>query len=271
MKTFGIVGRSIFGKINRLVFGIISKLLVLVFWIIIWYAIYVLVGRELYVPSPFAVGERLLELVVLETFWVEVFHSIVRVTAGVIISMLAGLVLGVAAALNKAIYAIVEPMVSAIRVTPVLSFIILALIWLNSNMVPVFICLLMCFPIIWTNVVGGIRQVDMQLLEMAKVYQVTKPKVFSKIYLPTMRPYFVAGTISALGLGWKVSVAAEILSYPRYGIGSNIYSAKAYIDTVELFAWTAVIIMLSMLFEKLLVKLLKTSKSAAGSEAGFDA
>ena len=257
MKIFGIVGSSIFGKINKLVFAIISKLLVLLFWITIWYGVYVLVGRELYVPSPFAVGERLLELVVLETFWVEVFHSILRVATGVIISVFVGLLLGVVAALNKPIYTVLEPMVAAIRATPVMSFIILALIWFSSNVVPVFICFLMCFPIIWANVVQGIRQVDVQLLEMAKVYQVTKPKVFREIYLPTLQPYFVTGVISALGLGWKVSVAAEILSHPRYGIGSKIYNAKAYIDTVELFAWTVVIILLSILFEKLVVRVFK--------------
>lgn len=227
----------------------LHKIVVLFFWIAIWQILYFIVGRDIYVPSPYSVFERLSQLIFIASFWESVFHSIFRVLIGIIVSIVLGVVLGTLSALNRYVYDLLSPLVTAIKSTPVISFIIVALIWFSSASVPVFICFLMCFPIIWTNVVEGIRNVDRNLLQMAYIYEVKETKILRHIYLPTITPYFVAAGIMALGMGWKVSVAAEVLSHPRYGIGSHLYSAKVYLDSVELFAWTLVVIVLSMLFE----------------------
>jgi len=123
--------------------------------------------------------------------------------------------------------------------------------------VPVFISFLMCFPIIWTNTVTGIQNVDQKLLQMAKVYQVHRRDVILKIYLPSLTPFMNAAMITALGLAWKVSVAAEVLSHPRKAIGSELYTSKAYLDSPTLFAWTLVVVMLSLIFEFVLARLVK--------------
>jgi NitT/TauT family transport system permease protein len=122
----------------------------------------------------------------------------------------------------------------------------------------------MCFPVIWTNIVAGINNTDKKLLEMARAYGVKKTLVIRRIYIPSIMPYFSAACVTCFGLGWKVSVAAEVLSHPKYSIGSNLYSAKVYLDSSELFAWTLVVIILSIIFEMLFVKIMPiiTKKSA---------
>ena len=54
----------------------------------------------------------------------------------------------------------------------------------------------------------------------------------------------------ALGICWKSGVAAEVIGIPQDSIGENLYNAKIYLDTPRLFAWTLVIICISVLFEK---------------------
>lgn len=132
-----------------------------------------------------------------------------------------------------------------------MSIIIIALIWFQSGRVPIFVCFLMCFPIIWTNAVEGIRQVSKDLLQMAKVYRVNRSLIIRRIYIPSIRPYLIAGVTTALGLGWKVTVAAEVLSNPKFSIGGNLYGAKVYLESSQLFAWTSVVIILSFAFEYL--------------------
>ncbi|HAS74706.1 MAG TPA: ABC transporter permease [Clostridiales bacterium UBA8960] len=235
----------------------LQNLAVGMFWLIIWQCIHYIVGRDVFVPSPFSVFNVLLEMIWEEMFWVTVFHSVFRVAVGILLSVIVGAPFGIAAGRIEWIYILFSPMVSIIKSTPVISFIIIALVWFKSTNVPIFIGFLMCFPIIWTNTVMGVRQVDRKLLQMAKIYQISKKDIMKEIYMPSLVPYMSAAIITALGLGWKVGVAAEVLSHPRRAIGSELHSAKAYVDTPSLFAWTLVVILLSLLFETVFAKLIR--------------
>ena len=54
-----------------------------------------------------------------------------------------------------------------------------------------------------------------------------------------------------MGLAWKSGVAAELISIPSGSIGEKLYSAKVYLMTGDLFAWTAAIVLLSALCARL--------------------
>ena len=105
-------------------------------------------------------------------------------------------------------------------------------------------------PVIYTNVLDGISQMDGQLLEMAQVFDIPFGRRLRSIYVSQVLPYFRAGCSLALGLCWKAGVAAEVIGIPQDSIGENLYNAKIYLDTPRLFAWTLVIICISVLFEK---------------------
>lgn len=236
---------------------VLRLLLITAFWVGVWQVVHLIIGRDIYVPSAFVVFDRLLDLVQTREFWEIVYASMVRVLIGVMISFLLGVSFGIIAGLNKWVYALFNPLMVVIKSTPVISIIIVALVWFTSSNVPVFISFLMCFPIIWTNTVTGIQNVDQKLLQMAKVYQVHRRDVILKIYFPSLTPFMNAAMITALGLAWKVSVAAEVLSHPRKAIGSELYTSKAYLDSPTLFAWTLVVVMLSLIFEFVLARLVK--------------
>jgi NitT/TauT family transport system permease protein len=138
------------------------------------------------------------------------------------------------------------------RTIPVMSIIIIAIMWFKDTNVPIFVAFLMCFPIIWTNTVSGIRSTDIKLLQMCKVYKIKKTRVIGSVYLYWSLPYIQAGMVSALGIGWKVTSAAEVLSLPKYSIGRFLYDSKVYLEIPNLFAWTIIIVSLSFLFEALL-------------------
>lgn len=243
----------------------IKTLLILGFWIMIWQIGYIIVGRDLYLPAPFQVFKRLMELTKEPEFWKSISFSIYRVGIGVIISIILGVIIGIISGMYDLVYEILNPAMVAIKSTPVMSFIILALIWFSSSNSPIFICFLMCFPLVWTNTVQGIRNVDNKLLQMAKIYSVSKIQIIKRIYLPSLKPYFIASSVGALGLGWKVTVAAEVLSNPRHSIGGNLYASKAYLDVPALFAWTITVIALSFIFEVAFVKMVSKKMGSANS------
>lgn len=246
----------------------LNKIFVFLFWLGVWQIVHLIIKQEVYVPSPYSVFLKLKEQVFMLHFWESVFYSIYRVLFGMAISVVLGLIAAVASSMNRYIHDLLKPLMIAIKSTPVLSFIIIALLWFSSSNVPIFICFLMCFPVIWTNVLAGIENVDKNLLDMAKLYRVKKLLILKRIYFPSVLPYFSAACVTSLGLGWKVSVAAEVLSHPKKSIGSNLYSAKVYLDSAELFAWTIVVILLSMIFEYLFSAIVKGNKMKRRADIG---
>jgi NitT/TauT family transport system permease protein len=233
------------------------QLAVALFWLAVWYAVYRGVNRELYMPSPFAVLRRLAGLAGERGFWKDVLLSVGRIITGFALSVAAGTLLGILSGLNRFVYELFRPVVTAIKATPVISFIMVALFWFSSGRVPVFIGFLMCFPIIWTHMAEGIRQVDPKLLQLARVYRVGWASTVRRVYIPSLLPFFSPACITSLGFAWKVGVAAEVLSHPKFSIGGRLYEAKAYLESTDLFAWTLVVVLLSLLFEAVFAKLIR--------------
>ena len=229
----------------------ITGVMIAIFWIAIWEIASLLIGKEVYLPSPLNTLKALFALSITSKFWYSIAMTFIRVVVGFVISCIAGIILGIICGLNRFLYQLLNPLVIAIKSTPVMSIIIIALIWFQSGRVPIFVCFLMCFPIVWTNAVEGIRQVSKDLLQMARVYRVNRSLIIRRIYIPSISPYLIAGITTALGLGWKVTVAAEVLSNPKFSIGGNLYGAKVYLESSELFAWTSVVVILSFAFEYL--------------------
>lgn len=219
------------------------------FWLAVWAILYHGVGRDVIIPSPFAVVAEIRALLHTPDFWLIVGNSVVRVLFGIVFALAVGGLGGIASAFSPVFGRLTRPVIAVIQATPVVSFIIIALIWFQSDHVAIFISFLMCLPIVWNNVSTGIRAVDRDLVEMARVFRVTRWERFLRVYLPSIQPYLIAAMTTVLGLAWKVSVAAEVLSHPRYGIGTKLHGAKVYLDTPNLFAWTAIVVLLSMGFD----------------------
>lgn len=225
------------------------KILILVFWVLVWELCSLFINNPLLLPSPIEVTKVLFFLTGKTYFWKSVFNSVATVISGLVLSIGIGIIVGVAAGLIPFIEELLEPLMVVIKATPVMSIIILALVWFKSSNVVIFTSILICFPIIYTNVLQGIKAVDKQLIQMANIYRVKNKYIIKDIYLPSIKHYIVSGILMCLGIGWKVSVASEILSTPRYSIGLNLLNAKSTLETAELFAWTIVVVLLSFIFE----------------------
>lgn len=233
------------------------KITILIFWIFIWELCSLFINQPLFLPSPFEVLKVLMTLIGSDYYWESVLSSLSRVILGLFLSIVIGIIVGISAGLNKFIEELLSPLIVCIRAIPVMSIIILALVWFKSYYVSVFTAILTCFPIIYTNVLQGIKSVDIKLIEMANIYNVKKKYIIKDIYLPSIKPFVISGILMCLGLGFKVSVSSEVLSTPKYSIGLNLLNSKSMLETSELFAWTIVVILLSFIFEMIFKNYIK--------------
>ena len=209
-------------------------------------------GNELLLPYPATVLSALVRLLGEREFFLTVFASLGRILMGLALGTLLGVTLAVLTCASIWADRLLSPAIRVVRAAPVASFILLVVLWTDKNYVPVVISALMVIPVVWGNLSRGIRETDPQLLELARAYGFSGWKTVHLVYLPCLRPYFVSAITTATGLAWKSGVAAEVLCLPSSAMGTQIFNTKYYVEIPELFAWTAVVVTLSLLLEKLL-------------------
>lgn len=236
--------------------SITYTVLTVLFWLAAWQSAAMIVNQSLFMPSPAETFVSLSKLIVTDVFWLSVAFTFYRVVMGVVISFVVGILLAYFASHSTFLEYLLRPVVAATKATPVMSVIILALVWFTSSFVPIFACILLCFPIFYTNTLSGLRSVDKQLLEMAAVFRVKRSRVISGIIIPTVIPHVYSALAMCLGFSWKSVVAAEVLSTPKYALGYRLYETKLYLEIPDLFAWTLTIIVISLIVEKVLKQLL---------------
>ncbi|SCP96127.1 NitT/TauT family transport system permease protein [Anaerobium acetethylicum] len=242
------------GKLKRDITDNRYKIAAVLFWITVWQVLSMAVGREMLLASPFAVMGALWGLFREAEFWQSVMYSFSRIVLGFFMAIAAGIVLGACSHRSRLVREILAPPMVIIKTTPVASFIIIALIWVHSKNLSVLISFLMVLPVVYSNMLQGIQSTDQKLLEMAKVFRVPRMKKMIYIYIPAVMPYFISACSVGLGFCWKSGIAAEVIGLPSRSIGARLYEAKLYLMTKELFAWTIVIIIISVFFEKTVMR-----------------
>ncbi len=233
-----------------------SWLLPAAFWLAAWWLASLAVGKSLLIPAPPEVVRRLLELIASAAFWRYTGLSLLRITLGLLIGIAAGVITAVLTSRSAFLNALLAPAVRVVRATPVASFIILVLLWVANGRVPAVISALVVLPVVWESTSAGIRSVDRPLMEFARVYRLTRMDTLRHVVFPALLPHLSAAVCTAIGLAWKSGVAAEVLCLPKAAIGTQVYFSKLYLDTPALFAWTLVVVALSMTVERIARRLL---------------
>ncbi|MBO4880567.1 MAG: ABC transporter permease subunit [Firmicutes bacterium] len=229
-----------------------TKIAAALLWLAVWQIASMALGKSFVLPSPVFTCQRLFQLCMQGSFWQSCAVTLLRVAAGLALACLLGFACALAAQKNRTVREILAVPAAVIRSVPVMSVILIALLCMKSAAVPLFVCFLMCFPVMYTNILQGFENVPAEYRELAQVYRVTGGRYTSKILIPASMGYIKAGLSLCAGLSWKSTVAAEVLSSPRISMGYHLLTAKMYLEGADLFAWTVGIVLLSVCFEKAL-------------------
>ena len=255
---------------NKFTKKLLRGIVCLAFWLLAWQIFAAVLGRTVVLPTPFAVLKKLAELLGTSKFYLDCLFSLARIFLGLLFGIFAGVLLAAFCAGFRLFDTVFSPAVSVIKATPIASIIILMLFVMDKSFVPMVAAMLMVVPIVFGNVRRGIASVPTEQKEVAQVFGFTFGKRLKYCLVPSVLPYFSAACRSALGLAWKAGVAAEVICTPKYSIGLNLNNAKVYLESEELYAWTIVVVVMSVLIEKgiifLLGKLVKKG-GAANAEA----
>ena len=239
-------------KIKSAIFILLS----LCFWIAVWHIASARVDSSLIIPSPIETLKTLTVLIQTPEFIKICVGSVLRIFLGSAVGIIAGTLLAIGGSLFSPIKYIISPIMTVIKATPVASFIVLLLIVIGKGPVPSVTAALISIPILYANVSRSIDGIDKSLSEVCAVFSLSFSKKLKVLWVPSLMPGFISGMKSCIGLSWKAGIAAEVLCTPADSIGLKIHETRIYLETPSLFAWTAVVIVLSLVFEKLAISLL---------------
>lgn len=229
----------------------IKKFIILFFWLGVWQVTAMCVDNSLLVVTPMQALQSLATLVGQAEFWRSALGSLWRIAAGFLLGAVMGLLLAAVSYRYRPAEESLRPFMVFCKAVPVAVFAVLLLIWWGASPLAVAVCFLVVFPNIYLNTLEGLKNADAELIEMAEVFRLPFATRFFYIYRPALKPFLLSAFQLSLGMSWKSGVAAEVIGTPVHSIGGALYLAKIYLDTADLFAWTAVIIVLSVLFEKI--------------------
>jgi NitT/TauT family transport system permease protein len=239
---------------RRLRLGLIGQRLALAAAMIgIWWLSSLSVPHYI-LPAPGRVWDTLRLIEANGDLWNNLGITLWRVAVGFAVAALVGLPFGIVLGANKRAGEFFEPVIPVLNTVSSAIWAIFAIIWFGiSDATTIFVVFMTAMPLIITNVWQGTRAVNPDFIELAQVLRMPRWKVMTKIYLPTILPYFFSGARLAFGFSWRVSLVAETIGSSS-GVGYRLRQAADLIRTDQVFAWTLTMVIMMATIEMGMMK-----------------
>ena len=211
--------------------------------------------HELILPSPIDTAYRLYDIFVYERGYTELGITIIRAMTGFLTCVIMAMLLGILSGLIPIIRAFLHPLERLMVSIPPIAWVVLTVLWLGGTGIgsAVVTIAVSSFPLVYMSIMQGVKTIDKQLLEMGRSFGMSPLKAVLKIGgIHVLSVAFPAITI-AFGQSWKVGVMAEVLGASN-GIGAQISRAQVNLDTIDVFSWVFVTVILFVITDKIFVE-----------------
>ena len=234
-----------------------KRIIAVLFVLLLWQAAAMFIKQRILLVSPIDVLLRLTTIWQVEGFFNSIGFTCLHIAAGFFLGLILGTALSFAASRFEWIDILLWPFVITFKTVPVASFVVICLIWLSAGNLSVFISFLVVFPVVYQSLLEGLKNKDKDMEEMSKLFNIHGIRKLRAVTLPQIKPQLISACSISAGMAWKAGVAAEIIGTPNGSVGKMIYISKMYLDTDDLLAWTVILVLLSIIFEKIFMWCLK--------------
>lgn len=228
-----------------------TKIIIVLFWVFVWEIANRIIANHILMVGPFDTVSRLFELAGELIFWQAIAVSFSRIFLGFVLALVVGIFLAAFSFIFPIFRLFMLPALNALKAVPVASFVVLAILWVGSSGLAVFVAFVTVVPIVYFNTYAGIKSTDPQLIEMAGLFKIGPYKKIRHIYIHCVAPYVISAASTGFGFAWKSGIAAELIGVAQNTIGFNLHMARIFLQTADLFAWTLTIVLLSFFIEKI--------------------
>ena len=227
------------------------KLVTILVLLLLWQIAAMAVNRPVIIPYPGEVGRIMIADLSDSSFYAAIVSTVGRMLKGLAAAFAAAFVLGTVSGMNRKFEQYFDVINNIIKTIPNVSYIILILIWLGSERSVTVITMFVLFPPLYSGILTGMKNVPKGIMDMSRLEKMDFWTRLTVVHWPFMFPEMVASLKVAFGMGFKVSIMAEILGAVRLGVGREMAIARTYVETGEIFAWTIWIILISLAIDGL--------------------
>lgn len=209
---------------------------------VVWESCSRLAGSDLILPSPVNTLEMAIVFLSDAEFLLDFSTTLLRLFFALVINLLFAIPVATLSSASLFIERMVAVPVSFMRSLPILAIILVTLIWFKTESAILFVASLLIFPILYLGLFEGIRNVSGSYKEVTALYHIPVWRRLFRIYLPGVGIHLFTALTSAIGLGFKVMISAEIYCQPKFAVGTAFQRAWASLDTVSLFALSLIVV-----------------------------
>lgn len=237
---------------KKLLLGLIVPVLIVILWI--WTTGNGKIPTSL-LPTLAMVKNAFIDMTGSGQLQTDLWISIQRVLKGYLLAAVLGITLGTLMGMFKPIRAMLEPTITTIRQIPMIAWFPLIILWCGiGEFSKVLIIVLAAFFPILVNTLSGISDTPEGYLEVSRLYKLSKPKTFVKLYLPHALPQILVGLKLGLSVSWMAVVASELVAATS-GIGFRLNDARSMMRSDKVILCMLVIGIVGILMDKLVTVL----------------
>lgn len=230
-----------------------KPLVSLLVFVIIWEGLSHLAPRlgipSFAIPGFLTIGERLVAITPL-----DVGVTLARVVGALIVSFLLGIAMAMAMYRSRALDEYLRPMVRILMAVPVISWVLFAVLWFPGVEFRIaFVLVVVCGPVFLVDALDAMHTVPRELRQMMRSFRPTTWQFFIKLMLPAIVPSLFTSWKVNISLAIRVVTIAELVGAVT-GIGHQLQVAEELFSVADVFAWTAVLVVLLFLLEALVTR-----------------
>lgn len=237
---------------KKTILNIMYPFIVILAIILIWTITSLIIGVELILPKPNIVFKDFFKYFTESQIYISLGFTLLRSFLAFVISFLIALLLSILSSFNSVLRKINNIIIAITRGVPTMAIILILIIWMSSNFAPVMVCVLVMVPVLYSNLVQSLSLIDNNLLEMAKIYNINKKRIITKIYIPTIKKPVIESFASGFSFSIKLVIASEAMALTNNSIGNMMHNEKIWLETSHLFALTIVAILIGFIVEYLI-------------------
>ena len=187
----------------------------------------------------------------------NVLHSLARVGMGFGLAALIGIPFGFMIGRFAFMSRMAAPIISLLRPVSPLAWLPIGLfVFKEAQPAAIWVIFISSIWPMIINTAVGVTRVPQDYLNVARVLRLSEWKVFTKILFPAVLPYMLTGVRLAIGIAWRVIVAAEMLT-GGVGLGFWVWDEWNNLNVEHIIIAIFVVGIVGLLLEQVLVLVAK--------------
>lgn len=231
------------------------RLVGLCFFLLAWeISISYSISMHLLIPAPSDLPQAFLKELIHGPLLSSLSSSSYHTFMGIILGSTLGTLWGLLVGRYYKVELTLSPVLGILRPIPPIAWIPFSLVIFGSGtLAAMFIVAIGVFWTTFVTTISAIRSISPTLFELAEVYKIKKPlHLFLKIIIPASAPGIMGGIRTAIGQGWTLIVAAELLGVP--GIGQRMWEAAGVLANEVVLVYMFVIALSYTLSDQLFLQ-----------------